>query len=65
MPGTLIRCFVTQGQAVSRGAPLGVIEAMKMELTIAAPEDGVIETVFFAAGDLVPEGAILFALASA
>ena len=65
MPGTLTRCFVTAGQLVMRGAPLGVIEAMKMELTISAPADGVIESVFFSEGDSVPEGAVLFALASA
>ena len=41
-----------------------VIEAMKMEHTVAAPADGVVEAVRFAAGDLVEEGAELIALAS-
>jgi 3-methylcrotonyl-CoA carboxylase alpha subunit len=40
-----------------------VIEAMKMEHTIAAPRDGVVAAVHFAAGDLVEEGAELIALA--
>ncbi len=62
MPGTLIRLHVKAGEAVARGAPLAVMEAMKMELTISAPHEGVIGKVLFAEGDLVPEGAVLFAL---
>ena len=62
MPGTLIRLLVKAGENVLRGAPLAVMEAMKMELTISAPHDGVIGEVFFAEGDMVPEGAVLFAL---
>jgi 3-methylcrotonyl-CoA carboxylase alpha subunit len=62
MPGTLIRLLVIAGQTVLRAAPLAVMEAMKMQLTISAPHDGVIGKIFFSEGDLVPEGAILFAL---
>jgi len=39
-----------------------VVEAMKMEHTIAAPRDGVVERVRYAAGDLVEEGAELITL---
>ena len=42
-----------------------VIEAMKMEHTIAAPRDGLVAAVNFAAGDLVEEGAELIALKEA
>jgi 3-methylcrotonyl-CoA carboxylase alpha subunit len=40
-----------------------VLEAMKMEHSIAAPMDGKIERVFYKAGDLVDEGAELIAFA--
>ena len=64
MPGRVVQLAVAPGDAVHRGQPLMVIEAMKMEHTIAAPRDGVVETVRFAAGDLVEEGAELIALAA-
>jgi len=44
---------------VEKGAALVVLEAMKMELTIAAPARGVVTAVNFAAGDRVAEGADL------
>lgn len=53
------------GEAVSKGKPLVVLEAMKMEHTIAAAADCVVETVHVAAGDLVTEGATLIALKEA
>jgi 3-methylcrotonyl-CoA carboxylase alpha subunit len=62
MPGRVTRLFVTPGSRVSRGEPLAVIEAMKMEHTVAAPADGVVAAVRFAVGDLVEEGAELIAL---
>jgi 3-methylcrotonyl-CoA carboxylase alpha subunit len=54
--------MVEPGSHVRRGEPLIVIEAMKMEHTIAAPGDGVVEAVRFAVGDLVEEGVELIAL---
>jgi acetyl-CoA/propionyl-CoA carboxylase biotin carboxyl carrier protein len=42
MPGTVLAVAVADGDTVSAGQPLLVIEAMKMEHTIAAPTDGVI-----------------------
>ena len=47
------------GESVERGAPLVVVEAMKMEHTIAAPSGGVVTAVNYQAGDLVEEGADL------
>jgi 3-methylcrotonyl-CoA carboxylase alpha subunit len=61
MPGKVIQVHVTPGQAVERGAPLMVLEAMKMEHAISAPADGKIARVHYAAGDLVEEGAELIA----
>ena len=50
MPGLVKLARATAGDSVSKGQPLLVLEAMKMEHTIAAPHDGVIE-------EIVPEGA--------
>jgi 3-methylcrotonyl-CoA carboxylase alpha subunit len=63
MPGRVTQLMVEPGRHVRRGEPLMVIEAMKMEHTVAAPADGIVEAVRFAIGDLVEEGAELIALA--
>ena len=61
MPGKVLKLLVGKGQAVARGAPLMVLEAMKMEHTIAAPADGTVTAVHFQAGEQVSEGAELLA----
>ena len=65
MPGTIIRIAVEEGQEVVKGAALVVVEAMKMEHTVAAPRDGRIKALKFAVGDLVDEGAELLVLEDA
>jgi 3-methylcrotonyl-CoA carboxylase alpha subunit len=65
MPGRVVQLLVASGDAISRGQPLIIIEAMKMEHTIAAPRDGTVDVVRYAVGDLVEEGAELIALAEA
>jgi len=62
MSGTIIAVNVKAGEHVARGATLLVLEAMKMEHSISAPADAVVEQVFFAAGDQVKEGAELVSL---
>jgi 3-methylcrotonyl-CoA carboxylase alpha subunit len=64
MPGRVTQLMVEPGSTVRRGQPLIVIEAMKMEHTVAAPADGVVEAIRFAVGDLVEEGTELIALAT-
>ncbi|HEX4184621.1 MAG TPA: acetyl-CoA carboxylase biotin carboxylase subunit [Stellaceae bacterium] len=64
MPGRVTQLLVGTGDAVRRGEPLMIMEAMKMEHTVAAPVDGTIEAVRFAVGDLVEEGAELITLAA-
>lgn len=59
MPGQVTQILAKDGITVSRGTPLIVIEAMKMEHTIAAPADGQVERVIYAVGDWVDEGATL------
>ncbi|MDB5944629.1 MAG: acetyl/propionyl/methylcrotonyl-CoA carboxylase subunit alpha [Ramlibacter sp.] len=62
MPGKVVSFSVKAGDKVSKGQPLAVMEAMKMEHTIAAPLDGVVAEVMYAPGDQVAEGAELLKL---
>lgn len=50
MPGAVIAVAVQQGETVRRGQALLVIESMKMETTITAPCDGVVQTLHVAVG---------------
>ena len=63
MPGKVVSFAVKAGDKVTRGQPLAVMDAMKMEHTIAAPVDGTVAELLFAPGDQVPEGAELLKLA--
>jgi 3-methylcrotonyl-CoA carboxylase alpha subunit len=65
LPGIVSAVAVQEGQAVTAGEVLMVIEAMKMEHTIAAPYDGVVRSIHFVRGDRVPEGSELLELARA
>jgi 3-methylcrotonyl-CoA carboxylase alpha subunit len=62
MPGKVIALPVARGQHVERGAPLVVMEAMKMEHTIVAPAAGIVGDILFDVGDQVAEGAELVRL---
>ncbi len=62
MPGKVVSFAVKAGDAVTKGQPLAVMEAMKMEHTIAAPVDGVVQELLYAPGDQVTEGAELLRL---
>ena len=62
MPGKIIALLVSAGERVARGAPLLIMEAMKMEHTINAPSDGTVSELLYAVGDQVDEGAQLLAL---
>ena len=62
MLGNVIRVLVESGEKVSSGQPLLVMEAMKMEHTIVAPADGIVEKVLFQDGDLVYKDAELVKL---
>ncbi len=64
MPGRVVAVMVEPGARVARGAPLMIVEAMKMEHTIAAPADGRVEAVHFAPGARVEEGVELVTLAA-
>jgi 3-methylcrotonyl-CoA carboxylase alpha subunit len=64
MPGRIIQVLTAPGTSVRRGAPLLVLEAMKMEHTITAPADGSIAAIRYGVGDLVEDGAELIVFAS-
>ncbi|MEW2478654.1 biotin carboxylase N-terminal domain-containing protein [Mycobacterium sp. NPDC049093] len=59
MPGSVVRVGAAVGDTVTAGQPLIWLEAMKMEHTIAAPEDGVLAELNVAAGQQVEVGAVL------
>ena len=65
MPGVIIKVNVKAGDSVSAGDTLIVMEAMKMEHAIKAPQDGVLKEIFFAEGEQVKDGAILAAFEDA
>lgn len=56
LAGNIFKVHVSSGDKVERGQPLLVVEAMKMETTVVAPETGTISGVFVAEGDVVAVG---------
>jgi 3-methylcrotonyl-CoA carboxylase alpha subunit len=65
MPGKVVSFAVKVGDVVTKGQPLAVMDAMKMEHTIAAPADGTVAELLYAPGDQVTEGAELLRLEQA
>lgn len=59
MPGTIIRYLVKEGDEVKAGDGVVVLEAMKMENVLPAPEDGKIESINFKSGDKVNTNDVL------
>lgn len=59
MPGLVVRVEVEPGQQVTAGAPLVVLEAMKMENQLAAPAAGTVTEVRVRPGATVEKGAVL------
>ena len=59
MPGKIVAVKVKAGDQVKRGQAVVVLEAMKMENEIGAPEDGVIASVEVSVGANVEAGALL------
>jgi 3-methylcrotonyl-CoA carboxylase alpha subunit len=65
MPGKVVSFAVKAGDAVKQGQVLAVMEAMKMEHTLVAPDDGTVDELLYAPGDQVAEGAALLKLTTA
>jgi len=59
MPGKVVALLAQPGQKVEKGAPLLILEAMKMEHTITAPAAGTVKAFCYSAGEQVADGAAL------
>ena len=64
MPGKIVSFSIKVGDKVAKGQALAVMEAMKMEHTIAAPHDGTVTELLYAPGDQVTEGSELIRVSS-
>jgi biotin carboxyl carrier protein len=62
MPGLVLKILVRQGDVVAKGAPLLILEAMKMEHQIVAPRDGTVSALHCTEGELVQPGVELVEL---
>ncbi len=62
MPGKILDVKASAGQAVKKGDVLLILEAMKMENEVVAPEDGTVASINVASGDSVEAGAVLATL---
>lgn len=56
LSGSVVKLLVEKGQAVTKGTPLIVTEAMKMETTLSAPISGIISTIHVSAGERIDSG---------
>lgn len=56
MPGQVIQVMVIEGEAVEKGQPLLILEAMKMEIRVTAPTDGTVTKLLVRQGDTVERG---------
>ena len=59
MPGTILKVNVTAGQSVKAGDIMFILEAMKMETSIVANQDGVIDKIYVKEGEQVNQGDLL------
>ena len=59
VPGKVFKVEASAGQAVKSGAPIVILEAMKMEIPVVAPEDGTVAGINVSVGDAVESGDVL------
>ena len=57
--GKIFKIEASVGQAVKKGDPVIILEAMKMEIPVVAPQDGTVASIDVAVGDAVEAGAVL------
>lgn len=60
--GKVFKVEASVGQKVSRGDTVIILEAMKMEIPVVAPEDGTVASIDVAVGDAVEAGAVMATL---
>jgi biotin carboxyl carrier protein len=59
MPGVIAHVFVEEGQAVTKGEVVVILESMKMQNEFKSPKDGTIKSVRIQAGDKIDQQAIM------
>lgn len=59
VPGKVFKVEASVGQAVKSGDPIVILEAMKMEIPVVAPEDGTVAGINVSVGDAVESGDVL------
>lgn len=64
MNGTMVAVLVNAGDSVTAEQPIMIMEAMKMEHTIRAPSDGIVDAIYYQEGDMVDGGAELIAFSA-
>ncbi len=62
VPGKVFKIEASAGQAVKTGDPIIILEAMKMEIPVVAPEDGTVASINVSVGDAVESGDVLATL---
>lgn len=62
VPGKVFKVEASVGQAVKTGDPIIILEAMKMEIPVVAPEDGTVASIDVSVGDAVESGDVLATL---
>ena len=62
VPGKVFKVEASAGQAVKAGDPIVILEAMKMEIPVVAPQDGTVASIDVAVGDAIDSGAVLATL---
>ncbi len=60
--GKVFKIEASVGQSVKKGDAVVIIEAMKMEIPVVAPEDGTVASIDVAVGDAIESGAVLATL---
>lgn len=63
MPGLILKILVTEGQAIKKGEPVLILEAMKMENVFKAPNDATVKAIKITERQAVEKGEILIELA--
>ena len=62
VPGKVLKIVASAGQAVKAGDNIIILESMKMEIPVVAPQDGTVASIDVAVGDAVEAGATLASL---
>lgn len=62
LPGSIFKVLVNEGDKVKKGQPVIVIEAMKMEIEVTSPEDGVVSSIKVKQGDTIVNNQVLVTL---